>query len=138
METGLNTINLNDSVKTALNIAQSIAREYANEVYTPSHLLKALLHREVGLRDFILSLGKDISYLEEWADIRIEECVKSTFLTTITPAPAVYAVMEEADYIRIKLGLFDINPICVLAGLIKPGVGFSSDQLKIPLYINIV
>lgn len=130
METGLNTINLNDSVKTALNIAQSIAREYANEVYTPSHLLKALLHREVGMRDFILSLGKDISYLEEWADIRIEECVKSTFLTTITPAPAVYAVMEEADYIRIKLGLFDINPICVLAGLIKPGVGFSSDQLK--------
>lgn len=130
METGLNTINLNDSVKTALNIAQSIAREYANEAYAPSHLLKALLHREVGLRDFILSLGKDISYLEEWADIRVEECAKSTSLATITPTEAIHSVIEEADNVRIKLGLFDINPICVLTALIKPGVGFSADQLK--------
>lgn len=130
METGLNTITQNDAVKTALNIAQSLARENANKAYTPSHLLKALLHKEVGLREFILSMGKDMGYLEEWADIRIEECDKSTSLSVITPSASIHAVMEEADNVRIKLGLFDINPICVLVALLKPGVGFSSDQLK--------
>ena len=52
METGVGFINLDDSVKIALNIALAVARENANECYTPSHLLKALLHKDVGLRDF--------------------------------------------------------------------------------------
>lgn len=36
---------LSESVKIAIRIAKSIAREYANECYTPSHLLKALMHK---------------------------------------------------------------------------------------------
>ena len=67
MDTGVGFINLDDSVKIALNIALAVARENANECYTPSHLLKALLHKDVGLRDFIISIGKDLGYLEEWA-----------------------------------------------------------------------
>lgn len=39
-------------------------------------------------------------------------------------------VFEEADSIRIKLGLDTISPICVLAAIAKPGVAFSSEQLK--------
>ena len=78
METGVGFINLDDSVKIALNIALAVARENANECYTPSHLLKALLHKDVGLRDFIISIGKDLGYLEEWADVYIEQCPKST------------------------------------------------------------
>ena len=38
METGVGFINLDDSVKIALNIALAVARENANECYTPSHL----------------------------------------------------------------------------------------------------
>ena len=60
MDTGVGFINLDDSVKIALNIALAVARENANECYTPSHLLKALLHKDVGLRDFIISIGKDL------------------------------------------------------------------------------
>jgi ATP-dependent Clp protease ATP-binding subunit ClpA len=52
-------LNINESVKTAIRIAQSIAREYNNENYTPSHLLKALLHKEIGLRSFVQSMDKD-------------------------------------------------------------------------------
>ena len=63
METGVGFINLDDSVKIALNIALAVARENANECYTPSHLLKALLHKDVGLRDFIISIGKDFGQL---------------------------------------------------------------------------
>ena len=69
MDTGVGFINLDDSVKIALNIALAVARENANECYTPSHLLKALLHKDVGLRDFIISIGKDASERrKEWAE----------------------------------------------------------------------
>lgn len=130
MDTGVGFINLDDSIKIALNIAQAVARENANEYYTPSHLLKALLHKEVGLRDFILSIGKDLGYLEEWADVHIEQCPKSTQLSEIKPSEKIGSLFRAADDVRIELGLFDINPICVLAALTKPGVAYSSDQLK--------
>ena len=55
---------LSESVKIAIRIAKSIAREYANDCYTPSHLLKALMHKEVGLQGFIQSLGKDTGYIK--------------------------------------------------------------------------
>ena len=145
METGVGFINLDDSVKIALNIAQAVARENANEYYMPSHLLKALLHKEVGLRDFIVSIGKDLGYLEEWADVYIEQCPKSTQLSEIKPSEKIDFIFRAADDARIRLGLFDINPICVLIALVKPGVAFSSDQLRsfpiqerdiLSLYVN--
>ena len=145
MDTGVSFINLNDSVKIALNIAQAVARENANEYYMPSHLLKALLHKEVGLRDFIVSIGKDLGYLEEWADVYIEQCPKSTQLSEIKPSEKIDFIFRAADDARIRLGLFDINPICVLIALVKPGVAFSSDQLRsfpiqerdiLSLYVN--
>lgn len=92
--------------------------------------MKALLHKEVGLRDFILSIGKDLGYLEEWADVHIEQCPKSTQLSEIKPSEKIGSLFRAADDVRIELGLFDINPICVLAALAKPEVAFSSDQLK--------
>ena len=145
MDTGVSFINLDDSVKIALNIAQAVARENANEYYMPSHLLKALLHKEVGLRDFIVSIGKDLGYLEEWADVYIEQCPKSTQLSEIKPSEKIDFIFRAADDARIRLGLFDINPICVLIALIKPEVAFSSDQLRsfpiqerdiLSLYVN--
>src|SRR5690606_10547202 len=39
-------------------------------------------------------------------------------------------VFEEADNIRLKLGLDDVTPVCVLAALVKPNVGFTSEELK--------
>ena len=145
MDTGVSFINLDDSVKIALNIAQAVARENANEYYMPSHLLKALLHKEVGLRDFIVSIGKDLGYLEEWADVYIEQCPKSTQLSEIKPSEKIDFIFRAADDARIRLGLFDINPICVLIALVKPEVAFSSDQLRsfpiqerdiLSLYVN--
>ena len=123
-------LNLNESVKTAIRIAQSIAREYANTHFTPAHLLKGLLHKEVGLQSFILFLGKEISYFEEWAEVRIEDCDRSGSPPEITGDENVPKVFEESDNVRLKLGLLEINPVCVLAALARPGAGFSGDQLK--------
>jgi ATP-dependent Clp protease ATP-binding subunit ClpA len=122
--------NLNESVKTAIRIAQSIAREYSNGEYTPAHLLKALLHKESGLQNFIRGMDKDPAYLEEWAEMRIDDFPKASSIAEIIPDNKIPAVFEESDNIRLKLGLLEINPVCVLSALAKPGIAFSPDQLK--------
>jgi ATP-dependent Clp protease ATP-binding subunit ClpA len=124
-------IRFTDDLKTAVNIAQSIAREYSHEKITPAHLLKALFHKDVGLVDFLLSLDKDIYYLEEWAEVRMESSPKAV-KTSETPCgdDQFRAVLKEAENVMIKLSLEEINPICVLAAICMPGVGFTHEQLK--------
>jgi ATP-dependent Clp protease ATP-binding subunit ClpB len=123
-------INLNETVKTSIRIATSIAREYYNANYGAPHLLKALLHKEIGLRSFLESINKDIPYIEEWAEMRIEDFPKAGPKADIQPDEKIPIVFEEADNVRLKLGLLEINPICVLAALARPNVAFSVDQLK--------
>jgi ATP-dependent Clp protease ATP-binding subunit ClpA len=123
-------INLNETVKTSIRIAQSIAREYHNAEYGAPHLLKALLHREIGIRDFILSMDKDLGYFEEWAEMRIEDFPKTVSVADIQPDSVIPKVFEESDNVRLKLGLLEINPICVLAALARPHIAFTTDQLK--------
>jgi ATP-dependent Clp protease ATP-binding subunit ClpB len=123
--------NLSESVKTALHIAQSLAKEYRNEMFSAAHLLKGLMHKDVGLRSFIVSIGKDEEYISEWAEVRIDEQPKSASLSdTVSGAPEIAVIFEEADNVRIKLGLDLITPVCVLTALAKPGIGFQPDQLK--------
>ena len=43
-------LTLNDSVKTAIEISQSLAKEYHNANFSSPHLLMALLHKEVGFK----------------------------------------------------------------------------------------
>ena len=125
-----NFLNLNESVKSAIRIAQSVAREYGNGSYTPGHLLFALMHKEIGLHSFITSLGQDVNYLREWAEVRIEDSPKATADGEITASEKIAEVFEQADNVRLKWGLLEINPLCVLTALATPGVGFSADELK--------
>ena len=46
-------LSLNESVKTAIEISQSIAKEYYNANFSSPHLLLALMHQQVGLRKFL-------------------------------------------------------------------------------------
>ncbi len=123
-------LNLNSELQTAIRIAKSLAREYGNAKYTPAHLLKAMLHKEVGLASFVDSIGKDSAYVEEWAEIRMEECDKLSGVGEVEPDSKISSVFEEADNVRLKLGLLEISPICTLAALARPEVGFTVDQLK--------
>lgn len=125
------TLSLSDSLKQAIQVAQSIAREYQNEKFTSAHLLKAILHKDVGLVPFIDNLGKDIGYIREWADVFIEQTPRASKVPDAIVADERAAnVFEQADIVRVKLGLLDITPICVLCALCKPNIGFTSDQLK--------
>lgn len=71
-------LNINETVQSAIRIAKGVAREYGNTSYAPPHLLFALMHKEVGLRGFVESMGKDAEYLREWAEVRIEEYPKTS------------------------------------------------------------
>lgn len=125
------TLALNESMKTAVEIARSLAKEYHNEFFYAAHLLRALLHKEVGLKDFLESLGKDTGYIAEWAEVRMDEYPKAAKIKEhITGDQGVKNVFEEADNVRIKLGLDFISPICVLTAISKPGAAFSIEQLK--------
>ncbi|RIH65307.1 ATP-dependent Clp protease ATP-binding subunit [Mariniphaga sediminis] len=118
-------------LKQAINIAQSIAKEYSNGEFSPAHLLKALLHKDIGLTELLLALEQDIYYLEEWAEVRIEACSKSGNVHENPSGDSqVQAVFREADNIRLKLSKEEIDPVSVLAALSTPGVGFSYEQLK--------
>lgn len=124
-------IRFSDELKTAINIAQSLAREYSHEKITPAHLLKALFHKNAGLADFLLSLDKDIYYLEEWAEVRMESSPKAARAPENPCGDDQFrAVLKEAENIRIKLSGEEIDPVCALAAICMPGVGFTHDQLK--------
>lgn len=123
-------LNINDSVRDAIRISQSVAREYSSSCYTPAHLLYALLHKEIGLQSFVEILGKDIGYIREWAEVRIEDCPKGTVLGELKPDEKIASVFEQADNVRLKWGLLEVNPLCVLVALSTPNVGFTGDELK--------
>ncbi len=127
----MSTLFLNESIKTAVEIAQCLAKEYRNDFIYPAHLLRALLHKDVGMKDFIKSIGKDPNYILEWAEVRIEEYPKiASVKENITGDDGIKKIFEEADNIRIKLDLDTISPVCALVAIAKPGIAFSSQQLK--------
>ena len=124
-------IQLEESAKRVIRIAQALARENMNAVLTPAHLLKALLHKDAGLQGLLKQLDQDIYYLEEWADVRIESVPKSpTPKESPTGDNLLEEVMNEADNIRLKLGKDTIASVHLLAAVSTPGVGFTYEQLK--------
>ncbi|QKX07186.1 ATP-dependent Clp protease ATP-binding subunit [Aquimarina sp. TRL1] len=115
----------------AFHIAQSLAKEYYNDTYNAAHILKALLHKDVGLRDFFKQIDGDIYYIEEWAEVRIEALPRVTSIPDeLYGDKSVDSVLLEADTIKLKLGEDTITPLGLLISICTPGVGFSYEQLK--------
>lgn len=121
----------NETVKQLFHIAQSIARENYNATYSGPHILQALMHKDIGLNEFLKNIDKDPGYFYEWADVRIEDYPKTTHLPDeVGQGEFVDQILEEADDIRLKLGLDEVTPICILTAIVKPQVAFSLQQLK--------
>jgi ATP-dependent Clp protease ATP-binding subunit ClpB len=121
----------NETIKQLFHIAQSIAKENYNEQYGAPHLLQALMHREIDLRSFLERIGKEPNYIYDWADVRIEEYPKTTQIPSeVGPDSIIEQVIEAADDIRLKLGLDEITPLCILVAIVKPNIAFSAEQLK--------
>lgn len=123
-------LNINETVQSVIRISKGVAREYGHASYAPAHLLYALMHKEVGLQSFVESLGKDAAYLREWAEVRIEEYPRETSTGDIIAGSKVHELFEQADNIRLKWGLLEVNPVCLLAAIATPEAGFSVDELR--------
>ncbi|MEM9258195.1 MAG: AAA family ATPase, partial [Bacteroidota bacterium] len=123
--------NYTSDLKDAIRIAGAVAKEYRGAQYGPPHLLKGVLHDDVGLASSLKLMGVDIHRLREWAEVKLRKYPKSA-KPAATPGPdaAVEKVMGVADIVRLKLSLDQINAACVLAALTKPKVGFTAEELK--------
>lgn len=127
----MNILITNETVKDLFHIAKRIARENYNPTYGGVHILQALMHRDIDLTGFLQSMGKDTGYIYEWAEVRMEEYASTTQPPSeVSQGDGVEVMLQEADDIRIKLGLDEITPICLLAASVKPNVFFSPEQLK--------
>ena len=113
-------------------IANSYAEEFHSDAIYPAHLFKAILHKEMGLVRFLESdLDKDYYYLLDWADVQIQLAPRAVRpMRDLAYSDESEEVLREAENYKVKFNLDETEPVCVLAALVTPGVGFSFDQLK--------
>lgn len=124
-------LQYSSDLKFAITVAQAVARENLHAEYTPAHLLKGILHNDIGLGSMLAAWGKNIHFIREWADVRISRTPKSARPHENPPGDErVAKVLEVADVVRLKLSEEAITPLCVLIALCKPNVAFAEEQLK--------
>ena len=123
---------INDMSDQLITIANSFAEEYCSDAIYPAHLFKAILHKDMGLVHFIESeLDKDYYYLQDWADVQMQLAPRAVRpMRDLELSSESNAVMDEAENYKVKFDLDEATPVCILASLVTPGVGFSFDQLK--------
>lgn len=119
---------LSDLPFDILHVAQSYAVDNGAAQIEPAHLLRALLHKQAGLVDFIEdSLNSDYYYLVDWSDVRMQQCEKSPYkMKGIQLSQESRAVIKEA----VRLGDGQISLQNLLAAIVTPGIAFSVEQLK--------
>ncbi|MCL2417502.1 MAG: ATP-dependent Clp protease ATP-binding subunit [Bacteroidales bacterium] len=122
---------LSDESKNALKIAESYSKDSMSETVEPAHLLKAVLHKETGLVEFLESIDKDYYYLLDWADARVKLLPKSSVRNFDTSfSDAFQAVLKVAENYRESADAVHLEPAFLLAALVTPGVGFTFEQLQ--------
>ncbi len=120
----------NQEVTKALEIAQKLGRQNLNTTFTGAHLLKAMLNRDLSLLKQLENLGIDVFYLEEWAEVRIDDSPKSPNTFSCEPDEIIDEIFAEADSVREILGLENITLFTLMVAISSPGVAFSFDQMK--------
>jgi ATP-dependent Clp protease ATP-binding subunit ClpB len=115
---------------SALEIAKKIAKTNSNKYYSAAHLLKAILNRDLSLLKRLEAMGKDVYYLDEWAEVRIEEEPKTTNVFDAEPHDLIDEIIKEAESVRIALNEDEISLYAVVIAISSPGVAFNFDQMK--------
>ncbi len=115
---------------SAFEIAKKIAKNNSNKFYSASHLLKAILNRDLSLLKRLEAIGKDVYYLDEWAEVRMEDEPKTTNISDSEPSDLIDEIIKEAESVRVLLNEDDISLYAILVALSSPGVGFNFDQMK--------
>ena len=95
---------MNSEIK---RIANSYAEEFCSDAIYPSHLFKAVLHKDMGLVHFLeTELDKDYFYLQDWADIQMQLSPRATRPSSdLELSDEGQAVMDEAFSYQEKFGM---------------------------------
>lgn len=126
----INSTGYNQEVYTALEIAGKIAKDNSNRYYNGAHLLKALLNKDLSLVKELYGMGADVYYMEEWAEVRIDNAPKSTNILASEPDAIIGVIFNEAEHVKATTGKEALDLYSILVALSTPGVGFSYDQIK--------
>ncbi|NPD91742.1 AAA family ATPase [Xylanibacter muris] len=115
-----------------VHIAQSFATDNMSPKIEPVHLFRALLHKSSGLVNFIEdTLDEDYYYLVDWCDIHIRQCERSPYLMKKTEfSRDCQSVIKEAESFERQYNTTSYKTEFLLAALVSPGVGFTSEQLR--------
>ncbi len=127
----LSQYSFSEKAKQALHVASQLAKENMHGHFSAAHLLKALLHKDLPLLRFLEDKGVDVYYLEEWAEIRIEQYPRDGKVISEPQADDdLEPLFVEADHLHLKLNYNSIEPECLMIALATPGVSFAYEQLK--------
>ncbi len=124
-----------------LHIASSFAIDNSSPKIEPAHLMRALLHKSMGLVDYIeTTLDSDYYYILDWTEIRVGQCSKSPYpMRDASLSDTAKSVVKEALRLGKSFGRDAVDAKLLLYALVSPGVGFSADQLKtLPLSPDMV
>lgn len=115
-----------------VHISQSFAVDNKSPQIEPVHIFRALLHKSAGLVNYIEDcLDEDYYYLIDWCDIHIQQCDKSPYpMKKAEFSRDSQNVIKEAISLEEQYGKETHKLELLLAALVSPGVGFSSEQLK--------
>lgn len=115
-----------------LHLAMSFANDNKSPIIEPAHLLRALLHKDTGMADFIENdLDSDYYYILDWTDMRMSQCMKSPYpMKECILSATAKSVVREAQRIGKSNGGNGLDMKYLLCALISPGVGFTAEQLK--------
>lgn len=123
--------NFSTSLVSAVRLAKSFAVKDRHTTYGVAHLALALLYESTGVSDILTSMGKDVSYLQEWFEMR-KEIYESDDLDATEPVPdkEVDRVFEESERSKLKLGTDYIDGLCVFIAILRKGVVYNNKQLE--------
>lgn len=115
-----------------VHISQSFAVDNKSPQIEPVHIFRALLHKSAGMVNYIEDcLDEDYYYLIDWCDIHIQQCDKSPYpMKKAEFSRDSQTVIKEAISLEEQYSTESHKLELLLAALVSPGVGFSSEQLK--------
>jgi ATP-dependent Clp protease ATP-binding subunit ClpB len=120
-----------ENVRKIIHIAESYAKESMSAAIMPAHLLKALLHKDIGLAGFIEKIDKDYYSILDWANNYIAESPRSSGVFKKPDlSEGTEEVIREGQNLQARFGCADLDPYLLLAAVVTQGVGFSAEQLK--------
>ena len=126
----MNSIEPSKSLAKAMDIAKSIAIERKHAGFAGIHFFKALLE-DNDLKKLIESHGGDIRFLKDWIDFGIKHYPKTADrIKDISPDTDIQRLLNEAEFVRLRLAKKEIDSTCALLAILKPDIVFTREELK--------